>query len=78
MKQPAAGQLQLDCSDAIYDFHFLAALTQEGIDGARIALDRIRANARGESRRSLDLVATKLDEAELWLGRAIECEAKQA
>lgn len=58
------------------DFHFLAALTQEGIDGARLALDRIRAQARGESGRALDLVATKLDEAELWLGRAIEREAQ--
>jgi hypothetical protein len=58
-------------------FHELAALVQEGIDGARLALDRAQASASGASARALAHLQTKLDEAELWLGRALELEARR-
>ena len=58
-------------------FHELAALVQEGIDGARLALDRAQPGTSGETSRALALVQLKLDEAELWLGRALEVEARR-
>jgi hypothetical protein len=57
-------------------FHELAALVQEGIDGARLALSRAQVGASGESARALAQVDMKLDEAELWLGRALELGAR--
>lgn len=57
-------------------FHELAELVQEGIDGARLALDRALAEAESPTTYTAIVeVARKLTEAELWLGRAVETEA---
>lgn len=55
----------------------LAALVQTGIDGANLALEQLRQLDRVSPSevRALFQAQARLDEAELWLGSAIEKHA---
>lgn len=58
----------------VSDLHELAALVQEGIDGATLALRHARAQVAADSNAgaALDQTGVKLEEAGMWLGRALE------
>lgn len=60
------------------DLHELIALVQEGIDATRLALvPLLKGLPRGEIARAVAIAQTKIDEAELWLGKALEVSLQE-